>query len=361
MFRPIVSEFSYLTEFVLNDDICLSWTGSRRSILRPRNLSPILVLAGICILAFGLHYAQAFTGSWELRHPASEYGTASFRTGPSQYPRKAIDADGNSVTIARPATRIASHFWSLDEYVYSVAPPENVVAVSTSAYDRRISNVYEWAEKYQPVVGDNVEIVLKREPHLVLDTGEGSIDFSDIMRGSRVPVFRVFSLFTTLEEVERTILLTGYLTGHDEEAQRSHDELHAAIVRAAARKPAGASAPRILGYGGRYSYGDLTLFNDIVKSIGGINIGSENGLHGYDAVSSEQIVRWNPEWIVAGASRGDTSVVLRRLMADPAIGTTTAAKKGQILVLENNVFLPMSPYTALMIEALSRALYPDTQ
>lgn len=205
-----------------------------------------------------------------------------------------------------------------------------------------------------------METVLKRDPNLVLDSGEGSADFSDIMRGARIPVFRVFTLFTTLDEVERTILLTGYLTGHDAEARSAHDEFQAAITRAVARKPAGAPAPRILGYGGRYSYGDLTLFNDIVQTIGGVNVGAENGLHGYDAISTEQIVRWNPEWIVAGASRGDSAMVLRRLLDDPAIGTTTAAEKGQILVLDNNVFLPMSPFTTLLIEALSRALYRDT-
>lgn len=76
---------------------------------RIRSLPLILILAGVCVLVSGLHFAQAYTGPWELSRPAFGYGIASFRTGPSQYPRQATDANGATVTIARPPTRIASH------------------------------------------------------------------------------------------------------------------------------------------------------------------------------------------------------------------------------------------------------------
>jgi ABC-type hemin transport system substrate-binding protein len=39
------------------------------------------------------------------------------------------------------------------------------------------------------------------------------------------------------------------------------------------------------------------------------------------------------------------------------IAATTAAKRGQIVVLEHQVFLPMSQLTAGLVEALSAALY----
>jgi|GEM_PF-4114150 len=101
------------------------------------------------------------------------------------------------------------------------------------------------------------------------------------------------------------------------------------------------TAPRILGFGGRYSYGDQTLFHDIVRAIGAVNVGAEHGLHGYDMISTEQILRWDPEWIVSGAAKGKSPETLQRLMEDPAVRLTTAAGKGQILVFENHVFLPV--------------------
>jgi iron complex transport system substrate-binding protein len=165
-------------------------------------------------------------------------------------------------------------------------------------------------------------------------------------------------MFTTLDQVSRTILLTGYLTGNDVEANRVYRNFEMAVQRAGGRKPAGASAPRILGFGGRYSYGDKTLFHDIVRAVGGVNIAAEHGLHGYDAISTEQILRWNPEWIVAGSAKGKSAETLQRFLDDPAIRLTTAAQKGQILVLENHVFLPMSPYTVLLLDAISESIYP---
>jgi len=167
-------------------------------------------------------------------------------------------------------------------------------------------------------------------------------------------------MFTTLDEVGRTILLTGYLTGHDADANRTYREFQATIEQAAARKPKDSPPARILGIGGRYSYGDRTLFDDIVRTVGGVNVGAEHGLHGYDAISTEQILRWDPEWIVTGSAKGKSAETLHRLLDDPAVQLTTAARKGQILVFENHVFLPMSPFTVLLLDALSESIYPAT-
>lgn len=324
---------------------------------RNANLPVVCVLFAVSALGFGLHLSQAYTGPLDIPQTTPSDGPDHFMTGTAAYPRRAIDAEGHTVTIMRPPRRIASLQWKVDEFLYSVVPPESVIAVSAAAYDRKYSNVYPWAEKLNPIVGANAEVVLKLEPDLVLVASQSNPDFTDILESAGIPVFRMFTMFTTLEEVRQAILLTGYLTGHDAEAQRVYEEFQRTVERARARKPVGMSAPRILGYGSGYSYGDHTLFHDIVRAIGGINVGAENGFHEYDSISTEQILRWDPEWIVSGANRGQSAEVLNRLLEDPAIGLTTAARRGQIVVLENNVFLPMSPFTALRVDALSEPIY----
>ena len=109
--------------------------------------------------------------------------------------------------------------------------------------------------------------------------------------------------------------------------------------------------------GGKYSYGAKTLFNDVVRAVGGVNIAAENGLVGYDLVNGEQIARWNPEWIVAGAALGAIEQTRARILADPAVALTEAGKKGQVVVLENRVFLPMSPFSTIRATALAEALW----
>ena len=129
------------------------------------------------------------------------------------------------------------------------------------------------------------------------------------------------------------------------------------MARAVARKPAGIRPPRVLGLGGTYGYGSQTLMADILRVLGAENIAATNGMVGYDRVTDEHIVRWNPEWIVAGADRGQVAAVRERLLANPAIAATQAAQRRQIVVLDNNVFLPLSPFAAAFVDALSLALY----
>jgi ABC-type Fe3+-hydroxamate transport system substrate-binding protein len=94
--------------------------------------------------------------------------------------------------------------------------------------------------------------------------------------------------------------------------------------------------------------------------MGAVNVGAEHGLHGYDVINTEQVLRWDPEWIVAGSGKGKSAETLKRFMDDPAVRLTTAARKGQILVFENHVFLPMSPFTILLLDAMSESIYPAT-
>jgi iron complex transport system substrate-binding protein len=277
--------------------------------------------------------------------------------GKPQYPREAIDSDNVRVRMSRPAYRIASQYWAIDEYVYSVVPPERVIAVSESAYLPQVSNVYNFVQHFHPAISTDPERVLRLDPDLILVSSNGRADYTSLVRSSGVPLYRMQTLFHTLAEVEKSIRLIGYLTGEDDAAEREATRFHTAIEKARALRPPNAAPPRILGFGGSYSYGDETLFHDIVRQLSGINVAAEGGLKGYDSVNSEQIIRWNPEWIVTEADPGKTKQVLEKLLTDPAIGLTQAARNGHILVLEQRVFLPMSPFTSLLVTAMAEAIY----
>ena len=162
----------------------------------------------------------------------------------------------------------------------------------------------------------------------------------------------MYTQFTKLNEIAQNILLARFTSpGVTSRRAKSMKTFLAAVSRAKARKPR-VSSPRVLGYQFVYSYGSETILNDILESLGAINVGAEHGLRLYDGINSEQVLRWNPEWIVAGANRGESAQVLRRASCTPfflAIRLTTAARKGQIVVLELNVFLPGSPFTTLIL------------
>lgn len=289
--------------------------------------------------------------------PFTAYGDPRVRTDLVSYPRQALGADDERVTINAKPKRIVSQGWAADEFLYSVVLPERVVGVSERAYQDRISNVYELARRYSPVVANDPERVLRTDPDLVLTPFDARSDIPGLLRAAGIPLYRMYATFQTLRSIEEHIRLVGYLTGEDARARVEIVRFRSTVARAAARKPAGMPAPRVLGLGGTYSYGSQTLMTDILRVLDAENVAATNGMVGYDRVTDEHIVRWNPEWIVAGADRGQVSAVRERLLANPAIAATEAAQRGQIVVLENNVFLPLSPFTAAFVDALSLALY----
>jgi iron complex transport system substrate-binding protein len=318
---------------------------------------PVLLILLVVAIAGAVHTYASPPGGLQLPALETEEGDARVRIGKSQYPREAVDSDEVTVSIARPAHRIVSQYWSIDEFVYSILPPQDVVAVSQSAYEEEISNVLQNVQTFKPTVATDVERVVALDPDLMLVSREGRADYTSLARSSGVPVYRIETSFETLNQIEQNIRLVGYMTGQDESAAKEASRFHAAIEKAVSMRPPGSMKPRILGLGGRYSYGRKTLFQDIVTKLGGINVGAENGIVGYDSVNFEQIVRWDPEWIIASAKTGSTKQVLATLMSDPAISLTQAGRNGHIVVLDNRVFLPMSPYTSIFVQAIAEAIY----
>lgn len=320
-------------------------------------LPPFLLIAVVGTVAAGVQRYVSPPSGLQLPLADTHEADVLIRIGSKQYPRWAIDRDDITIRIPKPTHRIVSQNFSTDDFVYSVAPPQDVVAVSESAYAKGFSNVYDFVERFHPAISSDPERVLALNPDLLIVSSDSRADYTSLARSTGVPLYRMETLFPTLDSIEQTIRLTGYLTGNDEAAEKAARHFRAAIDAAKALRPPNAPKPRVLGLGGTYSYGKTTLFQDICDNLGAINVGAENGLVGYDAISFEQIVRWDPEWIIAGADPGKTEQTRQRLLHDPAISLTQAARNNHIVVLENHVFLPISPYSILLVQAMAQALY----
>src|SRR5262245_35743239 len=117
-----------------------------------------VVLIGVVVaLAFSLRFAEPFIGRLELHQRYGNYGGASSTTGSKEYPRLIDDSEGYALRMSRPARTIASQYWSIDDYVYAIAPPSSVVAVSEYAFQHAYSNVFQWADLFQPAIATDPE------------------------------------------------------------------------------------------------------------------------------------------------------------------------------------------------------------
>lgn len=279
---------------------------------------------------------------------------------PHAYPRAATGSDDVRVRVDRQPRRIVSQHWSTDDFLYAIVPPERIVGVSEASYLERISNVTDIVKRYQPVVANDVERVLRAQPDLVFTPSDARSDIPALLRRAGVPVYRSYTMFETLDSIEEHIRLVGYLTGEDARAEAEAHRFRETLTRAAARRPEGIAPPRVLGFNAYYTYGSQTLFADILRRLGAENVAATHGLLSYDRVSDEHIVRWDPEWIVTGADAGQSEAVRARLLERPTIASTTAGRLGQVIVFEYRVFLPLSPLSARFADALSQALYAGT-
>ena len=54
---------------------------------------------------------------------------------------------------------------------------------------------------------------------------------------------------------------------------------------------------------------------------------------------------------------GDVEGARQRLLSEPAIAATDAAKLGHVVVIDNFVFQPLSPLTARLAERLAEVFY----
>lgn len=296
-------------------------------------------------------------GGLYLARPATDYGSSSIRLEGPDYPRESVDSDDLRIQVPRPARRIVSQSRTTDEYLYSIVSPQTIRAVSASAYQQSSSNVYSFVAKYRPVIASDPERILRLDPDLILVSSTARADFTSLVRNTGVPTYRMFTMFTTLEQVAESIRAIGYLTGADQAASNEEARFRSELAKALAMRAPGPARPRILGLGGRACYGRDTLFNDIVEKLGGVNVGAEGGVRGYENVGSEIILRWNPEWIVTASDPGKAEQTRARLLADPAIALTQAATEGHILVFDNRILFSMSPFTLSLVNAMAESLY----
>jgi iron complex transport system substrate-binding protein len=291
------------------------------------------------------------------QRPFAGYGRAVVRTESAGYPRHATGADDVRVTVSRVARRIVSQDSHADEFLYRIVPAERVIGVSESAYQRRVSNVIDFVDRHHPVVASDIERVLRSHPDLVFSPMSAAADQVNLLRHAGIPVYRLFTMFETLDAIEEHIRLIGYLTGEDVRAAAEIARFRSTVAAAVAHRPWAAVPARVLGLGGGYTYGRQTLFTDILRRLGADNVAATNGVIGYDRVTDEQIVRWNPEWIVAGAERGQEDEVRAELLRRPAIAATRAGLLRHVAVFEYQVFLPLSPFTAPLVTHLADVLY----
>ena len=109
-----------------------------------------------------------------------------------------------------------------------------------------------------------------------------------------------------------------------------------------------------------YTAGSDTLIDEILRKVGARNVAAEHGIQGSTRISAEAVALWQPDFLVAGAARGEFEQVRQSLLADPAIARSPAGRAGRIIVIDDRFLLCVSQYIVPAIEKLEEGLYGPT-
>jgi iron complex transport system substrate-binding protein len=277
------------------------------------------------------------------------------------FPRRLRDASGQVVTIKARPQRIVSQTLSTDEILLAICAPERIIGFSALALDPKFSNVVAQARSTGSPTVENAEQILQMEPDLIFIASYSRPEMVEQLQAAGATVFR-FANFISIEDIKQNILTVGYAIGEDERAAALVAQMEHDLNALRARVPTPQAArPRVLSYSADgYTAGSKTLFDDLARTAGAINVAAEQGLEGFPRISAEQVAAWQPDFIIAGAPPGEFEETRRRLLANPAIAATNAARANHIVIIDNRYFLTVSQYVVHTVGVLMDGLYADS-
>lgn len=310
-----------------------------------------VIIATLALAVAGIEIAR------RLKTPADTVTAVPAAAKP--FPRELRDAKGETLILTREPQRIVSQTLGTDEILLAVCPPERVVALSDLAEDGDYSNVVEEARQIPNRTTQGPEQILQFKPDLIFVASYSRAETVELLKSSRAPVFR-FANFDSIADIKSNIRTVGYATGADAAAEKLIEQMDADLAAVRARIPKSESPPRVMSYDKLgYTAGSNTIFDDVVRAAGAVNVCAEKGIKGFAKINSEKILEWQPDFLIMGANRGKEKSVSDRLLEDAAVATSAAGRAGRIIVIDNRHFLTVSHHVVRFVEDLANGLYGD--
>jgi iron complex transport system substrate-binding protein len=288
----------------------------------------------------------------ELSSPLSERVKGNF-------PRDLTDSANAKLTIKEKPQRIVSQTLATDEILMAICEPQRIAALSSEADNPQYSNIIEEAKQVRGRVSGSAEQILQLKPDLIFVASYSKAEFYELLKAANAPFYR-FSNFDKIEDIKSNIRIVGYAIGEDQKAEDLVLKMEREIEATKSRTPKHAKPLRVMSYSlSGYTAGANTLFDEILKTVGAVNVSTENKIEGFGKISSEQLTKWNPDVIIASEDRKDIEITRQNLLNNAAVAVTNAGKNKRVIVLPNDTFLSISHHVTKAIDQISQELYKN--
>ena len=264
------------------------------------------------------------------------------------------DFKGRNIVLDKVPQRIVSLSPSNTEILFALGAGDRVVGVTNYCdYPEEAKKV----EQVGTFEGPNMELIKKVQPDVVL-AGYIQEDTVKTLEGMGITV--IVTEAESFEAIYQSIGLIGKITGTDAKAEEITVSMKSKIAEIEA-KTKGKKKPTVfyvVWADPLTTAGSETFINDVIKAAGGINVAEK--VEGWAKYSAEELVKDNPEMIIAALHSTDKGMAKEDLSKNQIFSKLECVKKGKVYVMsDDNVISRPGPRIVQAVEEMARVFYGE--
>lgn len=281
-----------------------------------------------------------------------------------QFPITVTDIDGNDVMV-ESAERIVALNGDITEIVVALGLGEQLVGVDLSA--TYPPDLVDALPKIGYQYNLNAEGILSLDPTVVIGKeGAGPPEVLQQIRNAGIPVVIGTDNQGIAAPAEKIRFVAAALgipaVGEQLVTDLEADLETARSLLAETESP----APRVLflylrGTSTQAVAGSDTAADAMITAAGGINVGAEQGIDGYEQLSPEVVAAVQPEVILLMESGLDSMGGVEGLFTIPGLADTPAAQEQRVITMDGLYLIGLGPRTGEAVRDLSLQLYPELE
>ena len=298
--------------------------------------------------------------AFELTRPvlisAEDFDLPIIGDGKSTLPAKVTSADNIEVTIT-DSSRIIVLNEAIAEIVISLGFADNIIGRDATTTLAALESIPKVSSGHDI----SAESVLELRPTLVIgDTRSGPPEAIQQLRGAGVPIVLAPEVWQ-LSDIAPRIKLIADVLGAATFGKKLLDTTQIDINDALNTLDSATASPRVAFI---YVRGTASVFllggkesgaDEMIRSAGGIDVGTDLNLAAFTPLTSDAIVNANPGIIVV-TTRGLASVGgIDGLLELPGIAQTPAAKSRSVVSIDYDLLFSFGPRTGELIIRLAQA------
>lgn len=258
--------------------------------------------------------------------------------GGEDYPKIVKYDVDKSVELKSKPKRIFVGYVGAMDILSDILPVENIVAAPQFTVDEKYSNCVDFAKKVSIIYNKlDVEIIYQAKPDLMILASFNDLRFVEQVKRLKIP-YVLIRKHDSFQDILMQINLLGELVGEEEKARTVVNKF---VTKRDLCKELGKTfeKKKVMTFGvNQYTAGSNTAIGDMIEISNLENISASKGIIGHKKISMEELLAWNPDWIIVESDDPNyKTIFLNKMKKVSGVNKVNAIKLGNIMVLHPKI------------------------